>query len=42
MNYPTFHNLIGGQWLPAVSGKTILNLNPADPDLRRLTERVLR
>jgi aldehyde dehydrogenase (NAD+) len=30
MSYPTFHNLIGGQWLPAVSGKTILNLNPAD------------
>jgi aldehyde dehydrogenase (NAD+) len=30
MLYPTFQNLIGGQWLPAVSGKTILNLNPAD------------
>jgi aldehyde dehydrogenase (NAD+) len=30
MTYPTFHNLIGGEWLPAVSGKTILNLNPAD------------
>ena len=30
MSYPTFHNLIGGQWLPALSGKTILNLNPAD------------
>jgi aldehyde dehydrogenase (NAD+) len=30
MSYPTFHNLIGGQWLPAKSGKTILNLNPAD------------
>src|ERR1035438_6037898 len=30
MTYPTYHNLIGGQWLPAVSGKTILNLNPAD------------
>jgi len=30
MSYPTFHNLIGGQWQPAVSGKTILNLNPAD------------
>jgi aldehyde dehydrogenase (NAD+) len=30
MSYPTYHNLIGGQWLPAVSGKTILNLNPAD------------
>ena len=30
MTTPTFHNLIGGQWLPAASGKTILNLNPAD------------
>src|ERR1700678_4271444 len=30
MTYPTYQNLIGGQWLPAVSGKTILNLNPAD------------
>jgi acyl-CoA reductase-like NAD-dependent aldehyde dehydrogenase len=30
MTYPTFHNLIGGQWLPASGGKTILNLNPAD------------
>ncbi len=30
MTYPTFHNLIGGQWLPAASGKTMLNLNPAD------------
>ncbi len=30
MAYPTYHNLIGGQWLPASSGKTILNLNPAD------------
>ncbi len=30
MNYPTFHNLIGGQWMPAASGKTILNLNPAN------------
>jgi aldehyde dehydrogenase (NAD+) len=30
MTYPTFHNLIGGQWQPAVSGKTILNLNPAN------------
>src|SRR5580698_3518381 len=30
MTYPTFQNLVGGQWLPAVSGKTILNLNPAD------------
>jgi len=30
MTYPTFHNLIGGQWLAALSGKTILNLNPAN------------
>jgi acyl-CoA reductase-like NAD-dependent aldehyde dehydrogenase len=30
MSYPTYHNLIGGQWLPAASGKTILNLNPAN------------
>ena len=30
MSCPTYHNLIGGQWLPATSGKTILNLNPAD------------
>ena len=30
MTYPTYHNLIGGEWLPARSGKTILNLNPAD------------
>jgi len=30
MSYTTFHNLIGGQWLPALSGRTILNLNPAD------------
>jgi aldehyde dehydrogenase (NAD+) len=30
MTHPTFHNLIGGQWLPAASGKTILNLNPAN------------
>ncbi len=30
MSYPTYHNLIGGEWLPARSGKTILNLNPAD------------
>jgi aldehyde dehydrogenase (NAD+) len=25
-----YHNLIGGEWLPAKSGKTMLNLNPAD------------
>ncbi len=30
MTYPTYHNLIGGAWVPAESGKTILNLNPAD------------
>src|SRR6202522_715458 len=30
MTYPTYQNLIGGQWLPARSGKTLLNLNPAD------------
>src|ERR1035438_7779313 len=30
MTYPTYHNLIGGAWVPAASGKTILNLNPAN------------
>ena len=30
MTYPTYHNLIGGEWVPAASGKTLLNLNPAD------------
>jgi alpha-ketoglutaric semialdehyde dehydrogenase len=30
MTYPTFHNLIGGRWQPSASGKTMLNLNPAD------------
>ena len=30
MSYPTYQNLIGGQWLPAASGKTLLNLNPAN------------
>ena len=30
MSHPMYHNLIGGQWLPAASGQTILNLNPAD------------
>lgn len=30
MTYPTYHNLIGGQWVPAVGGRTLLNLNPAD------------
>ena len=32
MTYPTYHNLIGGEWVPAVSGKTTLNVNPADHD----------
>jgi len=30
MAHPRFENLIGGEWLPARSGKTFLNLNPAD------------
>jgi aldehyde dehydrogenase (NAD+) len=30
MTYPTYHNLVDGKWLPAASGKTMLNLNPAD------------
>ena len=30
MSNTIYQNLIGGQWLPALSGKTILNLNPAD------------
>jgi len=30
MSYPTYHNLIDGQWVPAQCGKTILNLNPAN------------
>ena len=30
MPHPTYHNLIGGQWVAAAAGKTILNLNPAD------------
>src|SRR5580698_3824200 len=30
MAYTTYHNLIGGEWVAAKSGKTILNLNPAD------------
>ncbi len=30
MTHPTYRNLVGGQWLPAASGKTIPNLNPAD------------
>jgi len=32
MTYPTYHNLIGGEWIPAASGKTTLNVNPADHD----------
>ena len=32
MTYPTYHNLIGGEWMPAASGKTTLNINPADHD----------
>jgi aldehyde dehydrogenase (NAD+) len=30
MPYPKYQNLIGGEWLPARSGKSFLNLNPAD------------
>jgi aldehyde dehydrogenase (NAD+) len=30
MSVKSYNNLIGGQWLPAQSGKTLLNLNPAD------------
>src|SRR5580658_3618536 len=30
MEFPKYDNLIGGKWMPALSGKTILNLNPAD------------
>jgi acyl-CoA reductase-like NAD-dependent aldehyde dehydrogenase len=30
MEHKTYHNLIGGEWKPALSGKTLLNLNPAD------------
>jgi aldehyde dehydrogenase (NAD+) len=30
MANPVYKNLIGGEWKPAASGKTILNLNPAD------------
>ena len=32
MTYKTYQNLIGGQWIGAASGKTFLNLNPADHD----------
>ncbi len=30
MTIPTYHNLIGGEWRPAASSKTIQNVNPAD------------
>jgi alpha-ketoglutaric semialdehyde dehydrogenase len=30
MTFVTYRNLIGGEWLPAVSGETLQNLNPAD------------
>ena len=30
MSHPTYHNLIGGKWVPSITGRTILNLNPAD------------
>ncbi len=30
MSHPTYNNLIGGEWVPAVGSKTFLNLNPAD------------
>ncbi len=30
-NVPTFNNYIGGEWVPAKSGETFQNLNPADP-----------
>ncbi len=30
MAITTYHNLISGQWLPAKSGKTYQNINPAD------------
>jgi alpha-ketoglutaric semialdehyde dehydrogenase len=30
MSFVTYQNLIGGEWVQAVSGKTFLNLNPAD------------
>ena len=32
MTYPTYQNLIGGQRISAASGKTFLNLNPANHD----------
>jgi aldehyde dehydrogenase (NAD+) len=30
MSHPVYHNFIGGAWVPAAGGKTLLNLNPAD------------
>ncbi len=30
MSHVTYENLIGGVWMPAKSGRTFLNLNPAD------------
>ena len=30
MSYTTYPNFIGGEWIPARNGKTLLNLNPAD------------
>lgn len=30
MSHKSYLNLIGGEWLPARSGKTFLNINPAD------------
>jgi len=30
MSHPIYHNLIGGEWVPAAGGKTFLDLNPAD------------
>jgi acyl-CoA reductase-like NAD-dependent aldehyde dehydrogenase len=30
MAHAKYHNLIGGQWVPSLGGKTIFNLNPAD------------
>src|SRR5215469_9792441 len=32
MSHKTYLNLIGGEWVPARSGKTFLNINPADHD----------
>ena len=32
MAYSTYQNLIGGEWVAARGGKTVLNLNPANSD----------